>query len=174
MEDVDNYLFEILRVVKELQKCYINDYLKTFIIDDFGKLRKMELSKQDLQELIGILINNLVNASTFKKVKEYIKRILYLKSYITGAQITRILDEVFNNPYGINQVLEATGISNFFKQLYNLKKVDKDYWENFAFKIPEYYKEEYGDEIESFRVYNWLFYELDVIKNQEEIDDIPF
>lgn len=173
-EDVDNYLFEILRVVKELQKCYTNDYLKTFIIDDFEKLREMEIPKQGLQDLIDILINNLVNASTFKKAKEYKKRILHLESYLTGAQIIRILDEVFNNPYGMNQVLEATGISNFFKQLYNLKKVDKDYWENFAFNILEYYKKEYGDETESFKFYDWLFYELDMIKNQEEIDDIPF
>ena len=173
-EDVDNYLFEILRVVKELQKCYTNDYLKTFIIDDFEKLRKMELSKQDLQDLICILINNLVNASTFKTAKEYKKRILHLEFYLTGAQIIRILDEVFNNPCGINQVLESTGISNFFKQLYNLGKVGKDYWKNFAIKILEYYKEEHGDETESFKFYNWLFDDLGLFYNQKEDDEIPF
>jgi len=171
-EDVDNYLFEMLRVVEKLQKCHADDYLENFSIDDFQKVAKMIPSPQDLRIFIESLIESLSQAGTFRAAEDYENRILQLKTSLTEEDIQKILNVVFNNPYSINQVLEAGGTQRFFKQLYDLNKVDKKTWVIFANRLIKHF----SDREDALAFYNWLFSKLDMRTYREEVDlaDIPF
>jgi len=170
-EDVDNYLFEMLRVIEKLQNCHAEEYWKNFSAEDIGKLMKLLPSSQDLETFIENLIDSLAQASTFRTAEDYEKRILQLKSYLTENQIAKILEIVFDNPYSINQVLEAGGTRSFLRQLYDLKKVDKKRWTRFAEKLIKYY----SNQEKPLAFYNWLFKELGMPTYEElDVRDIPF
>jgi hypothetical protein len=171
-EDVDNYLFEMLRVVEKLQKCHADDYLENFSIDDFQKVAKMIPSSQDLKIFIDSLIDSLSQAGTFRAAEDYENRILHLKTFLTEEDIKKILNVVFDNPYAINQVLEAGGTQRFFRQIYDLGKTDKKVWLTFANRLVKHF----GDRRDALAFYNWLFLELGMKTYEEEIGlkDIPF
>lgn len=172
-EDVDNYLFEMLRVVEKLQECHADDYLKNFDVDDYQKIAEMIASPQDQKVFIENLINNLSQAHTFSAAESYETRILQLRTYLSGEQIRKILNVVFDNPYTINQVLEANGTLIFFKQLYDLGRVDKKNWIIFARRLIEYF----GDRESELVFYNWLFSKFGlptyIIKRKVDLSDIP-
>jgi len=170
-EDVDNYLFEMLRVVEKLQKCHVDDYLVNFSTWDFQKVEKMIPSPQDLGIFIDGLIEGLSQARTFREAEEYENRILQLKTSLTEEHIQKILNVVFNNPYSINQVLEAGGTERFFMQLYDLNKVDKKTWIIFANHLIEHF----GDRKGALVSYDSLFLQIGCENlRRSDLTDIPF
>lgn len=162
-EDVDNYIFETLRIIEKLQLCHEEEYLSK--IEDSLQLTRVKPSQKDLVSILNKMVESLAQASTFRSAEDYENRILQFKENLTKEHIEKILDVVFDNPYSINQVLEAGRSITFFKELYELGKVNKSIWKKFAKKLSENYKGR--DNFLSY--YNWLFEVLGMPTYQSEI-----
>lgn len=179
LNDVDNYIDDVLMLCEKFQKCHLKILDQTEIDSLDLIIISHRYSKYDIGYLLSNLIKVFGKSSSFKESTSRRTKIIALKDYLTRDQIATIIKETIKNSqdHPCHQIIEAGGANIFLQEIYNLFKEPTKEWKKFAEFISQDLQRRKRTELLS--EYNWLFqnFNMPTYPIPEEtinIDDIPF